>query len=166
MTYEKYIGIDPGLNGGIAILHENLMLDLYIMPIIKGKHKEYDIHKLTEVLTSVGTTSVFCTIEKQQAMPKQGVSSTFKTGYGFGVLEGVVNTLNIPYQIITAKEWQKKILVGVNKDKNTKQASALVSQRLYPHIDFRKTRRCKNLHDGLTDATCIMEYGRRLWNKN
>lgn len=166
MTYKKYIGIDPGLNGGIAILHEDLMLDLYVMPIIKGKHKEYDINRLIYILTTVGTASVFCVVEKQHAMPKQGVSSTFKTGYGFGVLEGVINTLNIPYQIVAAREWQKKILTSVNKDRNTKQASALIAQRLYPHIDFRRSRRCKNVHDGLADATCIMEYGRRIWNKN
>lgn len=43
----------------------------------------------------------------------------------------------------------------------SKAASALVAQRLWPGVDWRASARCSKPHDGLTDAACIAEWGRR-----
>ena len=40
-------------------------------------------------------------------MPKQGVSSSFKFGMNFGIWQGVLASLKIPYDLITPQRWRK-----------------------------------------------------------
>ena len=87
-------GIDPGLSGGIAFLGNN-HLEVLPMPIstlvIANKKRRYiDILSLCNIFIARNTAD-YCFIEKQQAMPNQGLSSTFKTGLGYGILLGVSN---------------------------------------------------------------------------
>ena len=52
MTNKYFIGIDNGLNGGVAILDENSkIVELIRMPIIKTKNKrEYDIAEIKNTI--------------------------------------------------------------------------------------------------------------------
>jgi crossover junction endodeoxyribonuclease RuvC len=102
-------------------------------------------------------------IERQQAMPGQGVSSMFSIGYGFGLLSGLLAGMRIPYTVVRAQTWQKEMLKGAGalSGSDTKGASYLVCTRMWPAQDWRANPRCKNYHDGLCDAALIAEYGRR-----
>ena len=157
------IGIDPGINGGITILDEDGgIINQYVMPIIKsskGKN-EIDASGIVRIFMESGQSNSHIGLEKQQAMPKQGVSSTFKTGRGFGLIEGIAVGMMIPYTLITPRTWQKEMFNGLGKA-DTKQLSKQVAQRLFPKIDFRATERCTKIHDGLTDSILIAEYLRR-----
>ena len=93
-------------------------------------------------------------------MPGQGVRSTFSIGFGFGIWQGLLTALQMPFELVSPQRWQREMFAGVNRD-DTKAASALVAQRLRPDVDWRATPRCRKPHDGLTDAFCIAEYGRR-----
>lgn len=159
----KIIGIDPGLKGGITVINdEGEVLNQYVMPVFKSdKNKnELDGHKIADIIRSANEDDDpvrLIGIEAQQAMPRQGVSSMFKIGKGFGILEGIVVALQIPYIIIRPRTWQKKMFEGLGKA-DTKQLSKQVAQRLYPKIDFKATDRCTTLHDGLTDSILIADY--------
>ena len=150
------IGVDPGLSGGITVLDENgAIINKYIMPIIKsakGKN-EIDVKGVVAIFEKALPIKMVG-IEKQQAFQKQGLSSTFKTGRGFGILEGIAAGMKIPYMIIGAKIWQKKMFEGMGKA-DTKQLSKQVAQRLYPNEDFRPTERCTKTSDGITDSLLI-----------
>lgn len=72
----------------------------------------------------------------------------------------LLTALCVPFEIVSPRKWQSDMFVGINRN-DTKAASALVAQRLRPDVDWRASPRCRKPHDGLTDAFCIAEYGRR-----
>ena len=154
-------GIDPGLNGGIAFLIFDT-IHLYKTPVIGGK--DYDIQGMKKLLTHHPLLGggVFIIIENQISMPGQGLTSTLTTGKGFGIWLGLLAGLEIPYQVVGARQWQVKLFTGVSGKLDTKQKSEVVAKRLFPKADFRKSDRATKADDGLTDAACIAEYARRI----
>lgn len=153
------IGIDIGLDGAIAFV-VGKHAELFKMPTIKiGKTKRwYDAAQIWNILVYYAETqTVF--IEKQQAFRKQGVSSTFKLGRGFGLIEGICVGLNMRYQIVAPKTWQKEILKDVPGE--GKERAILVAGRLFPKVSLIPER-CRTPHSGYADALCIAEYGRRI----
>ena len=144
-----YIGVDPGKNGGIAIIdsdgviafpfsEERLLIEL------DGIAQEYEC---------------ICYLEHVHAMPKQGVSSTFNFGMNFGFIQGVLKAYEIPYELVTPQKWKKEF--SCTSDKNT---SIEVCKRLFPYVSLKATERCKKDHDGMAEALLIAEYGRRHYN--
>ena len=144
-----YIGVDPGKNGGIAIIdsdgaiafpfsEERLLIEL------DGIAQEYEC---------------ICYLEHVHAMPKQGVSSTFNFGMNFGFIQGVLKAYEIPYELVTPQKWKKEF--SCTSDKNT---SIEVCKRLFPNVNLKATERCRKDHDGLAEALLIAEYGRRHYN--
>ena len=144
-----YIGVDPGKNGGIAIIdsdgviafpfsEERLLIEL------DGIAQEYEC---------------ICYLEHVHAMPKQGVSSTFNFGMNFGFIQGVLKAYEIPYELVTPQKWKKEF--SCTSDKNT---SIEVCKRLFPNVNLKATDRCKKDHDGMAEALLIAEYGRRHYN--
>lgn len=157
--YTTYIlGIDPGLRGGLAFLNTVGQIDLFPMPTIADK--DYDIQEIKRLLCQF--QPVLTVLEQQIALPGQGLSSTLQTGKGFGILLGLLAGMEMPHQVVAAKAWQMKIFSGVKADLDTKAKSEIIAKRLFPKADFRKSDRARVAADGLTDAACIAEYGRRL----
>jgi crossover junction endodeoxyribonuclease RuvC len=159
------IGIDNGLDGGIVGIRNNdpsTPLLRAITPTLGSGKRSYDIAEMAALLRKMVSVDrepkVF--LERAQAMPGQGVSSMFSIGYGFGIWQGLLTALLVPFEIVSPQRWQRDMFVGVNRD-DTKAASAVVAQRLRPGTDWRANARCRKPHDGLTDAFCIAEYGRR-----
>jgi crossover junction endodeoxyribonuclease RuvC len=62
-------------------------------------------------------------IERVAAMPRQGVSSTFKFGTAYGILQGVVAALEIPVHFVAPGRWKKHF--GLTSDKEQSRARAL-----------------------------------------
>lgn len=157
-----FIGIDPGLNGGVALLEPGQQpIELHVMPTIAGK--DYDVQALKDILKAPLNkgAGVLVTFEQQHALPGQGLTSTLQTGKGYGILLGLIAGLDIPHQIISARVWQKELFTGVAGKLDTKAKSEIIAKRLFPYADFRRSKLAKKNHDGITDAACIAEYGRR-----
>lgn len=159
-----FTGIDPGLDGGIAqIIDKNILLDK--TPIIGGR--DYDVQEMKRILLNAKESDeLFCIIENQISMPGQGLSSTLQTGKGFGIWLGLLAGLEIPFQVVSAKQWQGKLFTGVNGKLDTKEKSEVIAKRLFPRADFRRSERARVANDGLTDAACIAEYARRIYTKD
>jgi crossover junction endodeoxyribonuclease RuvC len=156
------IGIDNGLDGAIIGLNvDGAVVMKEVMPTVglhqKGK-RAYDLPAMALLLHGIEDVHVY--LERAQAMPGQGVSSTFSIGYGYGAWQGILTALQMPFTIVGPREWQKVMFEGVDKT-DTKKASALIARRLQPGTDWRASERARTPHDGLTDAYCIAEYGRR-----
>ncbi len=80
-------GIDPGVTGGITFMSERHLICKPV-PIetyrVAGKTKKFlAVASIVELLDDNSPSMIF--IEKQQAMPTQGVVSTFRTGLGYGI---------------------------------------------------------------------------------
>jgi len=169
------VGIDPGLDGGIAILNDEREPELHAMPTVKtgkGNAREVDVMALRGLLLRASPGLVV--IEEQKFTPNipikkapgfpatrfaSGGKGNFTKGQVYGTLCTVVAMLLLPYQVVMPKRWQK--LFGFTSG-NTKEQSIATCLRLFPGINLKRTAKCKNLHDGMADALLIAEYGRRL----
>ena len=157
-----FLGIDPGLDGGLAYIRNEgpmTLLDLHKTPLIGGK--DYDVQDMKLILKEFPASAIFATIENQISMPGQGLTSTLQTGKGFGIWLGLLAGLEIPHQVVHAKKWQTNLFSGTSPKYDTKARSEIVAKRLFPGADFRRSARARVANDGLTDAACIAEYGRR-----
>lgn len=155
------IGIDPGFEGGIAVVRAGKVKRALVMPTIgSGKSRHYDLVQIREIFLRYATKyELTVAIEKQHVFPKNGAVSSFKLGYGYGQLIGVCMALQIPMIVVTPTTWMKTILVGYPKrSKKDKPSISFVQQR-FPKTKLTKSDKAKKPHDGITDAICIALYG-------
>jgi len=138
----KILGIDPGKSGAIATI-EQTALDRVIR-VIKLKETERDVWEF------VRDSHADCAIlERVSAMPRQGVSSTFKFGTSFGFCRGILIAAGIPFTLVTPGVWQRHLSCLSKGDKNVTKAKA---QELFPEGKITHAN---------ADALLIAEYGRR-----
>mgnify|MGYP000349606282 CR=1 FL=1 len=135
-----FIGIDPGQSGSIAV----------IFPSGNATWIKLDStdHDIAGWLQDIQANSI-CRIERVSAMPKQGVSSTFKFGRSFGFLQGLLVAFQIPFELVTPQKWQAFMSCRTAGDKNVSKAAA---QRLFPSLKITHAN---------ADALLIAEYCRR-----
>jgi crossover junction endodeoxyribonuclease RuvC len=115
------VGIDPGNNGGIALLHGDRLIYADHLPIVG---KTLSGHLLNNWFADIEPdTPAMVVVEQVHAMPKQGVSSTFNFGKAVGIIEGVIAARNLPLFWVTPQRWKKSI--GVTADKNTSRQLAI-----------------------------------------
>lgn len=155
------IGIDPGLKGGIC--RASVTSDYwftYAMPVAGGG---IDLFELREILTVPlsNPPAKLVVIEKVHNMPKDGGSSSFKFGDGFGSLKGICVGLGLPFILVTPQQWKKTVLVGYDWKGNKGTSIVYVRQR-YPHLSLKPTEGCRKDSHGLADAVCLAEYGVRM----
>ncbi len=145
-----YIGIDPGLSGGIGVIYPDNTAISYM----------YKSSKLIEVIKSLVDEDVYITVEQVHAMPHQGVTSMFTFGTGYGTILGIIEALGREYHLVNPQTWKK--LIGVTFDKST---SIRKAQKLFPNVSLLPTPRCRKPSDGMAESLLIAEYGRRINNK-
>jgi hypothetical protein len=159
-------GFDPGLQGAFVFIDESgKLLGKYKMPIVKNPKGKTEINVKEVVKIIEAHSPTFIMIESVHAMPFQGVTSMFSMGRGLGILEGVVSALRIPYNKCSPQSWQKEILRDFNRGDDSKAASIINAERMFPDADFRATERCKKIDDGLTDAANIALYAKKNFNQ-
>jgi crossover junction endodeoxyribonuclease RuvC len=160
------IGIDPGKEGGIAILHPHCDPQVWPMPLIGDGIDGAAIRSLV-IGAVASSTSVTIGIEKVGAMPGQGVTSMFSFGFGCGIIEGVVQACGWPYVKIQPQAWQKVALEGVSpiyksvkgqQQKDSKAMAEVAARRLFPDVNLLATERSKVSHKGIVDALLIAHY--------
>jgi len=160
MKYEKFIGIDNGLKGGIAVIGaDGKAIEVIDMPVLvekigKKMRNRYDIQSICNFLQKHSTNS-YCIFEKGHAMPGQGTVSMVSIGYCNGMLDAFLTALHIPYETISSRKWQN--IFSITGD--TKYLSFENASKLFPEINFKGKK--GGVMFGRTDAVLIAEYGRR-----
>lgn len=155
------LGIDPGLSGGLAALDTTTgVMSAWVTPTItlpKAKGPIFDEVTMVRLLGScLGGVAI---IERVHAMPKQGVTSTFRFGEGYGLWRGLLVGLGIPYLAITPQVWKRPLFDTKGLDRKAqKQAAIDFVRRHYPEINLVRPR-CRVAHDGMADAACLAHYG-------
>ena len=157
---KTYIGIDPGQKGFIT-WYDGEGYEFFALKDMNGA-------QIADTLKIIKESSgkVVCAMESVHSIFGSSAKSTFSFGEIFGFLKGVLNTLRIPYHLVTPKVWQKEIwihddIVYDGKKVNTKKTSFNAATRLFPGIDLRRTSRCSSLDDNKCDSLLIAEYARR-----
>lgn len=130
---KQVIGIDPGLKGALAWVNEaGNIVEVEDMPVVDNN---VNAALLTNLIVGYGRVECVL-VEKQQSMPKQGVSSSFKTGVGFGIIIGVLAALHIPAFYWPSSTWKKTLRLSSNKEYS--RARALERWPDHTHLFKRK----------------------------
>jgi len=97
-------------------------------------------------------------VEKQQAFPGQGVVSMFTAGKNYGVILGILQALQVPYEEVPAQRWKRVFGIALNLPKRERKVLAIEKAKaLFPAL-----REAIGNHDGKAEALLIAEYGRRV----
>ena len=100
---ELWVGIDPGIRGGVAAVDSNGSLQEAFL--LQGEARVF-----YEWASKPDIQIKHVYLEKAQPMPKQGVSSIFNYSNGWGQLQGVLIALNggIPYTLVPPldRDWE------------------------------------------------------------
>lgn len=130
----KVLGIDPGINGAIALLGGGAILVDNLPTMGEGKRRVVNATQLTAMIEEVEPTVAI--LEKVHAMPAQGVSSSFRFGQAFGTIEGIIGALRVPLHYVSPVAWKKHFRLPADKD-----AARAMATKLYPLLADRLSRK-------------------------
>lgn len=164
---KRWLGIDPGKSGAVAVLkdgHPGFVNEPWVSdtPVlvtgVKGK-LSYDPQGMRALLVNMiaGEPDVLVVLETQQAMPKQGVSSTFTTGMGYGLWIGLLAGLQVPYRVVRPDAWKKVLMAGQPR---TARACVDVALRYYPRARDSLVGPKGGLKDGRADALLLAHFAK------
>jgi len=148
------IGIDPGVNGAVAILEAGTgkLVQVFDMPSVDisvaGRSKRRVApYLLAEELRLFNVDGTRAIVENVNAMPGQGVSSMFAFGLAFGLALGVLAGMGITAELVTPAKWRRDLSVNPGKD-----GSRLLAMTLWPDQakEFKRVR-----DDGRAEAALI-----------
>ena len=130
----RIIGIDPGLSGGIAILDDLKIYDLFDMPIMsegkKNKNQLNSAQLVNIIKKNIISGDTFVIVEQVNAMPGQGVTSMFNFGQTFGAIKGVCAALGLPIFFVRPSKWKKHFEL-INSSKDSSRTKAI---EMYPSL--------------------------------
>ncbi len=125
------LGIDPGLSGALALLHQSRRLHIFDIPTLKAKKRGREVNwpEVARWIDGVeGDKIEHAVIESGAARPGQGVSSMFKFGYVCGGLRGLVAAHFIPVTMVSAQRWKREMDVPAAKDGARARATELLPE--------------------------------------
>lgn len=165
----EFVGIDPGLHGGLVHLDASLRVRAcHRTPIIegeKGVKSQYDeralaglVRDLAEDAAARGALVRFC-IEDVAAAPGQGVVSMFRFGIGYGLWLGAISATRCPLLKIKPQAWQRVAFSG-RPSADKKQTSFVVARERFPELPLKS----KSADSGLSDAALIAETCAKIYN--
>lgn len=140
-----FVGVDPGKSGAVALLHDSGVVEFY--PYTEPGCWDFVLRQ-----ERYPTERLYVAVERLFARP--GKMSSAKANFELGRCCGEIETLmrynRLAYEAVTPQRWQK--VFGISGDKATHIETA---KRLFPHVDLRRTEKCKVSFDGYADALLI-----------
>lgn len=183
-----FVGIDPGLDGGIAFLRESapptLRLQVFPIPTIKSESSSKTRSGRRRIVRSYNPAAivsiwdgqidvpdrVVAVLERAQAMSRwdriqkrivpQGAVSNFTTGLWFGWWVGFLASRAVPTFILRPQVWHKMLVPAAKRW--DKLDSFSVARDLFPRRRFFRTPSCKVEHDGMCEAALLAHLARTL----
>lgn len=148
------IGIDPGTSktspGAMALVAADGTIDVLDWidgPTMASKMLEWKQEY----------TLKHAILERVHAMPKQGVSSTFKLGENFGFWQGLLCSFGIPFETVPPQKWMKTF--SLKKSGPTDKPGLPCARQLFPAAELHLKK-----HSGRADGLLMAEHGRRTTN--
>lgn len=118
------LAIDPGLEHGIAVLDfDGRLLLASEFPVVgEGANRRLALGGLPDLIGQYRITRAV--IEQVSAMPRQGVTASFRFGRATGQVEGALMALRLPLDFAHPATWKR--FFGVNSgDKGRMRALAV-----------------------------------------
>ncbi|MFY9293322.1 MAG: hypothetical protein WAP03_21875 [Methylorubrum rhodinum] len=107
------LGVDPGTSGAIAFYRPDRPREIEAVDVPTADG-QIDAAALARLIREANTTEAM--VERVGAMPKQGVSSTFKFGMAYGAVLATAAALEIPIRQATPQRWKKHFRLTADKE--------------------------------------------------
>lgn len=121
-AFSVYVGLDPGVRGGVAVIREGgpdvVTLDAYRMPDSR--------HGVRELLKSITFQigDIRAALERVHSSPQMGVTSAFSFGTAYERLGMALTCFGIQTVEVTPQRWQRVLGCRSGGDKNVTKAAA------------------------------------------
>ena len=151
----RIIGIDPGIQGALAILDNEKVIDIVDLPVMsdgKKNKKQLNGAYLSDYLKKhiLNIENTVVVVEQVNAMPGQGVTSMFNFGQSFGVIKGICSAMQLPIHFIRPTKW-KKYFNLINTSKDASRSRAI---EIFPKVsDKLKRKKDSNKADAILIAS-------------
>ena len=147
----KYIGIDPGKSGGIAMIHGD------IIEVKKCPESVKDMALLFALmLQDTPPSKTVVMIEKVWARPHDGRASVFTFAGNYGQWQGIVASHEIDAVYVTPQVWIRAVGCPKKlKKQDRKNYLKALAKEKYPHKKKRMTL-------ATADAMLIADYAKNI----
>ena len=152
----RYVGVDPGASGAIAVVNGAGVL----LGTIKLDAQAVDVWAfLSAVDGAMGAV-----LEKVSSSPQMGVASAFSFGQSYGMVRAFLVAAAVPFEEVTPASWRAamhckgtgKSVMGAEHNARRKENKAITKAKameLFPRA---------KVTDAIADALLLAEYARRL----
>lgn len=146
-----YLGIDPGLSGGIAALTADGAV-AWTSKMFDNERGLLDalLGLSSSTLDETGQPHIRASLERVHSSPQMGVTSAFTFGKGYGGLRMALLAADVSFEEVTPQSWQKSLGCLSRGDKNVTKRKA---QDLFPRV---------TVTHAISDALLLAEFCRRL----
>lgn len=165
-------GLDPGLFGACVALDENFkVLGYFDTPIAQftknkrsgktsTKNDFAPVAMKDQLLDLIkGQDQVHIWLEVANCHPGEGVSSSFKSGKGWGMWIGIFTGLGLPYSTVHPRTWATALLKDCPSGEPKQRAMIKTQQLFGSSLPLIKPRGKILSLDGRADAALIAYYG-------
>lgn len=133
---DVYIGVDPGMSGGLVSLGGG---EDHVSPMPDTELGVWQWLNAIPTRFKGLISDPVAMIEKVHSMPQQGVASTFKFGVSYGGLRMALIAVGIPFEEVTPQAWQKALgIPSRDKKRETHPQYKLrllkIAQQIYPSL--------------------------------
>lgn len=148
------LGVDPGLDGGLAVICGNRCIHAIRMPIFKFNKDRRD-HRVIErwrlvfwVKQAIKAYNLqYAVVEKVASSPQMGLASSFKFGMGYGEVLGVLTACGLVVHDVHPNEWKPRMQLSRDKSLSLARFEEIFSE--------------KAVRDGPAEAALIAHYYQR-----
>jgi hypothetical protein len=146
--FKKFIGIDPGKSGGIAVI-EGKTARVYACP----ETVENMATLISMCLNDVSAYETKVYVEKVWAFPTDGRAGSFSFGRNYGQWQGILSAHEVDPIFVTPKVWQGHFEIKKGLPKN-------IRKKILKQMARDKYPKTKGITLKTADALLIALYGR------
>lgn len=146
-----YIGIDPGKTGAVGVLGEGPAMVFDMAEALP------ELENLRYRLRIDGPRECKALVEEQHQRPTDGKKQGSTLMIQYGRIQGWLDVLAIPYELITPAKWRKVVFDSAPKG-DTKAMSLDLARRLFPELRGQLERK---MDHNRAEAMLIAEVCRR-----
>ena len=152
-----FVGIDPGKNGGVAVINEVPNYETTIAFRCPKTPLEMAYTLVSTIPSDVAYSDVLVTVEHVHAMPKNGVVSMFSFGQNLGQWEGILGAFELNVAYCGPRIWMQHYDCKPGMDKKERKRYLRgIAENLFPNI---------KMTFNISDALLIANYNKETYYK-
>ena len=152
-----FIGVDPGKNGGAAIINQIADHEPVITFRCPKTPRDMALSLMATIPVDVSYNDIIILIEHVHAMPSNGVVSMFSFGQNLGHWEGIFGALELIPKYAGPRTWMEHYDCKPKMDKkDRKRYLRGIAEELFPNI---------KMTFNISDALLIANYNKDIYYK-